>query len=48
MYLEVGFQIDTFGEPNPQLTPIHETLCDTLKKYRAKIALTKNQKLSEA
>jgi hypothetical protein len=26
LYLEVGFLFDTFGLPNPQLTPSHETL----------------------
>ena len=26
LYLEIGFLFDTFGLPNPQLTPSHETL----------------------
>jgi hypothetical protein len=30
--LEVGFLFDTFGLPNPQLTPSHETLCDIFEK----------------
>ena len=32
LYLEVGFLFDTFGLPNPQLTPSHETLAEIPEK----------------
>jgi hypothetical protein len=34
LYLEVRSLIYTFGLPNPQLTPSHETLADIIKKRK--------------
>jgi hypothetical protein len=51
--LEVGFLIDTFGLPNPQLPPSHGTLAETQERHethkkkpkkrkRKKVLLTQN------